>query len=253
MFMIKGDACFLQLKEIVDQETLEECNNLIKKVIECIHVRVLGRQKSKYEALHQQKISGHSNKVDCTSNPYSHTCTDPYMHRSENTEVTKKWVKNLSSTPLTKEQERLLPWGPKFAIKLRQPPVGEYIAAVEQACSKLGQGEANDLKVEVKKALTKTQNTPRVLSNITREENKALKELKMDKSRIILTTDKGVALVMDKADYNKKAEELLNTTTYKKIPEDPSSRQKSKLISILKTSRLKGDQVKLTKECTPQE
>ena len=44
---------------------------------------------------------------------------------------------------------------------------------------------------------------------------------------------------MDKADYNKKAEELLNTT-YKKIPEDQTSRQKSKLISILKNIKAEG-------------
>ena len=47
---------------------------------------------------------------------------------------------------------------------------------------------------------------------------------------MILTTDKGLALVvMDKADYTKKAEELLNKPTYKKIPEDSTSRQKNKL------------------------
>ena len=100
------------------------------------------------------------------------------MHISENTEnteVRKKWVKNLSSTPLTKDQERLLAQGPKFAIEPRQPPIGENIAAVEQACSKLGQGEADELRLEVKKALKKTQNTPRVPSNITREGNKALR------------------------------------------------------------------------------
>ena len=34
---------------------------------------------------------------------------------------------------------------------------------------------------------------------------------KKDKGRVILTADKGMALVvMDKADYNKKAEEVLN-------------------------------------------
>ena len=65
--------------------------------------------------------------------------------------------------------------------------------------------------------MKKTQSTPRLPSNITREENKALKELKEDKSRIILTADKVVALViMDKADYNKKAEELLNTKNIQK-------------------------------------
>ena len=97
------------------------------------------------------------------------------------------------------------------------------------------------MRVEVKKTLKKTQNTPRTPSNITREEFKALKELKEDKSRIILTADKGVALViMDKAEYNKKAEELLNTETYKKITEDPTNKQKSRLINILKNIKAEG-------------
>ena len=88
--------------------------------------------------------------------------------------------------------------------------------------------------------MKKTQNKPRLPSNITREEKKALNELK-DKSRAILTADKEVALeIMDKADYSKKAEELLNTTIYKNIPEDPTSRQKSKLISILKNIKAEG-------------
>ena len=66
-------------------------------------------------------------------------------------------------------------------------------------------------------------------------------KLKKDDSRMILTADKGVALVVtDKADYIKKAEELLNKLTYKKIPEDPTSRQKTKLINLLKTSKQKG-------------
>ena len=148
---------------------------------------------------------------------------------------------NLSGTPFTEDQERLLAWGPKFTIKPRQPPVEEYIAAVEKACPKLVQGEVDEVRVEVKKALKKSQNQPRVPSNISREKTKALKELKMDKSRIVWTADKWVALViMNKANYIKKSEELLNTTTYKKVPEDPTSRQKSKLINILKNIKAEG-------------
>ena len=85
-------------------------------------------------------------------------------------------------------------WGPKFVIGPRKPPVREYIAAVEQACSRLSQGEVDELRVEVKRTLKKTQHTPRTTSNITREEFNALKELKEDKSRIILTADKGGSL-----------------------------------------------------------
>ena len=81
---------------------------------------------------------------------------------------TSKLVKTLSDTPLTEEQERLLVRGPKFVIRPRKPPVREHVAAVEQACSRLSQGEADELKVEVKKTLKKTQQTPRATSNITR-------------------------------------------------------------------------------------
>ena len=47
-------------------------------------------------------------------------------------------------------------------------------------------------------------------------------------------------VIMDKANYNKKAEELLNTKTYKKIPEDPMNKQKSRLIRILKNIKAEG-------------
>ena len=45
---------------------------------------------------------------------------------------------------------------------------------------------------------------------------------------------------MDRAEYNKKAEELLNTRTYRKIPEDPTKKQRNKLISILKNIKVEG-------------
>ena len=132
-------------------------------------------------------------------------------------------------------------WGPKFAIQPMQPPIEEYIAAIEKACPKLEQGKADELRVEVKKALKKSQNAPRTPSNITKEEGKALHELRKDKNRIILTVGKGVALVvMNKADYISKSEELLNTTTYNKIPEDPANRQKTRLNNILKNIKAEG-------------
>ena len=46
--------------------------------------------------------------------------------------------------------------------------------------------------------------------NISRREREAIEELRKDKNRIILTADKGVSMVvMDRDDYNSKAEELL--------------------------------------------
>ena len=77
--------------------------------------------------------------------------------------------------------------------------------------------------------------------NISKEEYKALNELKKDNNRLIMTTDKGVALkVINKADYIKKAEELLDKETYKKIPEDPTVTPKNKLINILRNIKTEG-------------
>ena len=67
------------------------------------------------------------------------------------------------------------------------------------------------MRGEVKVILKKeTRNKP----NITKEEHQAIRELRKDKTRVVLTADKGVSMVvMDKHDYNSKSEELLHTST----------------------------------------
>ena len=241
LLMLKRDTCSNRIKEILldknDHNTLEECKILIERIREYRHNSIMRRQKAKFEGLMQWKQGGRSNQVKIGSSQnrdINDTDTDIDI------EDKNKWVRNLSSIPLSEEQERLLAQGPKFSIKPRQPPFSEYVVAVEQACSRLDKGEAEEMRVEVKKALKRVQCNPRPSSNISKQEYKALKELKEDKKRIILTTDKGVSLViMDRTEY-KEADELLNTGTYKKIPEDPVKKQKHKLISILKNIKAEG-------------
>ena len=50
------------------------------------------------------------------------------------------WVRNISSTPLTEAQLKVLSHGPNYAVVPRCPPVGEYIAFIKQACSHLNKG-----------------------------------------------------------------------------------------------------------------
>ena len=114
----------------------------------------------------------------------------------------------------------MLAHGPNYAIVPKEPPIVQYVAAVEHACTKLEEGEAEEFRVQVKVAIA---------------------ELKKDPSRMVLTADKGVALVvMNTEDYKKKAEELLNQNTYRAIPSDPTMRLKNKLISMLKSIKGKG-------------
>ena len=65
VYMYKRETYFYQLRGILDHNTLEECQILIKRVIECRHQRVLEQQK--FEALHQWKTSGHSKKGGCSN------------------------------------------------------------------------------------------------------------------------------------------------------------------------------------------
>ena len=104
--------------------------------------------------------------------------------------------------------------------------------------SKVSTGEADELRGEVKAILKKPQPSRH---NITKEEQKVIAELKKDNTRIILTADKGVSfVVMDKEDYVKKAEELLNQPTYRTISSDPTTKYKNKLINLLKSIKTEG-------------
>ena len=118
----------------------------------------------------------------------------------------------------------------------KQPPILEYITAIEAACTKLSQQDAEELRAEV--------NSPKIFPppkpNLTKAQNLALRELKRDRDHIVLTADKGVAMViMDRQDYINKANSLLNQNTYRSIPRDPTNSIKNKLICILKGLKIK--------------
>ena len=64
-----------------------------------------------------------------------------------------KWVINLSSKPLTPAQRSVLAKGPNFAVAPKQPSNLEYITAIEAACTKLSQQDAEELRAEVNRVL----------------------------------------------------------------------------------------------------
>ena len=102
-----------------------------------------------------------------------------------------KWVINLSSIPLTQAQETLLARG-TFSAVVPKCPISEfYIATVEKVCSRLPHREVKELRVETSWTLRK--NCLPCKHIISQEEIKAIKELREDTSRVILTADKGVA------------------------------------------------------------
>ena len=185
----------------------------------------------------KQEQGGRSNKDDCTDH-------------GQPTDNAKKWVRNLSSIPLTKEQENLLSHGPNFAISPKKPLLGDYIVNIEKVCQSLDTNMAEELRSEVYRVFKKPHQSK---SNLKKEKRVTLKQLKSDNSHMVLTADKGVALVViDTADYIQKAKEILeDTNTYRVIHTDPTSRLKNKSINILRRIRQQqGYKITSTRKCT---
>ena len=104
---------------------------------------------------------------------------------------------------------------------------------MKKACSKLIPDKAEELRGEIK-AISKKK--PNNKPNISKEEYWVLKEIRNDNTRMALTADKGVSMVvMDKEDYIHKSEELLQSSTYKILTIDPTTKHRNKLISLLKS------------------
>ena len=104
---------------------------------------------------------------------------------------------------------------------------------------KLEPHNAEELRAAMRGAL---RNSQKPTNNITKQEIQALAELRKDQSRVILTADKGVAIViMDKENYQEKAKALLEDQgTYKALKTDPTGRLKSKMINLLKKIKSEG-------------
>ena len=257
MLNCQADTCIDLLESTLSQDVMEKCLEFINRTRERRHQKTMMRQIKKFEKLvtktggHSSKqigndgrnnaLNGTSNTTDETSQTRDKKEADiptTAAHNNNNNNNKTKWVHNLSKTPLTEAQEKALAHGPNFVITTKEPPVSEYISQIERVCQQLEKGKVEELQGEIKQILKKTQ-PPK--PNITREEAKAIKELRRDKERVILTADKGVSMVvLDTEDYIKKSEELLNQTTYKLLSSDPTTKHKNRLISILKSIKAEG-------------
>ena len=270
MLKLQVETCTNLLETNLDRNSMEQCSRFIESKREKRHFQTMECQIGKFDRLQKQKQKLHQNKgghskqhvyhdqniqtniitkennLDINSNNsnQSNNERDHMRNQSKIRDQNKKrdhdwkWVHNLSSTPLTDAKKKILSRGHYFAILPKNPPVGEYIESIENVCTKLKPGKADELRGEIKTILKKIK-TP--ANNITREEKKALVELRRDTNKIILTVDKGVSLVvMNREDYQKKALELLDQPTYKTLAADPTNKYKNKLISLLKTIKSEG-------------
>ena len=103
-------------------------------------------------------------------------------------------------------EQSLLQKGPKFAVSSSRVPLTKYIAVTKKICDELGENmtgkDCTEIYQKTKEILQHYQKKKSHTHNITKEEREAIKTLREDASHMVLTADKGVALVvMDKSQY----------------------------------------------------
>ena len=260
MLNCQADTCINTLESLLNKDIMENCHEFIYHIKERRHYKTMERQKKKFEKLwlkktvdrsniqsggdgrnQNQNLNGTVETIQPTDTVEAETSTTSVHNKNNNNNNNNnkvKWVHNLSKTPLTEAQEKVLAHVPNFAITTKELPVSEYISQIERVCQQLEKGKAEELRGEIKQIIKKTQ-PPK--PNITQKEAKAIQELRRDKERVILTADKGVSMVvLDTEYYIKKSEELLNQPTYKQLSSDPTTKHKNRLISILKSVKSEG-------------
>ncbi|XP_072046302.1 uncharacterized protein [Amphiura filiformis] len=150
----------------------------------------------------------------------------------------KKWVVNLSKYKLNAAQTSVLTKGLNYAISPSKIPAEEFVLATELACKHLPLADGIQLRAKIASTL-KSSKVPE--QNVTKEERKAIKDLKKAEDIIILPADKGKSTVLlDKVEYEEKVNTMLgDKKTYEELPADPTAKYKRKLVSAL--SKLKKE------------
>lgn len=142
-------------------------------------------------------------------------------------------VINQSSQTITETQKLVLAKGLNFAPAPRKIPVQQIVSTIETGLRRItSKVAADDARLKISSLLMKARAPP---TNLTPEERRALKELRRSNDLMILPADKGRATVLlDRTNYEKKLQDMLDdTSTYRKLTNDPTPSLERRMNSIL--------------------
>ena len=163
------------------------------------------------------------------------TCTEYFSND--------RLVVNLSSRSLDDASISVLKKGLNYAPAPRTIPFKDIISGVEGAIKSLQVEDADEIRGEVSHALKRSRQPK---TNLSAAESRALYNLRKDNDIVILPADKGNAsVVMDSVTYHTKITTLLSDPAYERISKDPMNKIKRSTSSLLKTSGLSTDKIKV--------
>ncbi|KAM7293044.1 uncharacterized protein ISCGN_026174 [Ixodes scapularis] len=151
------------------------------------------------------------------------------VHSTEGHRIVEQAERLLSET-----ETRVLAKGKKFNLTTTTPPIASMAAAVEYGLRELDPCIREEARLKAIGVLSKAHQRGQL--NYTPEEKAAIQNLREDKSIVVLPADKGNATVLvDRADYDEKALQLLNTDAYMILPKDPTAKIQAGLNKMLST------------------
>ncbi|XP_072048801.1 uncharacterized protein [Amphiura filiformis] len=192
------------------------------------HQKSKERQQNKYARLQNSAPSARRSRSDLDKNWRNNDGLHP------DSDLKDRWVKNLSSRPLSVVERDVLAKGLNYSVAPDRIPHVELITATESAIkhNNLDTSTADELRTKISSCLVNAK-VPN--SNLNKEQQEAVNSLGKDKDIFILPADKGrCTVVLDKVDYDKKVSELLSDSkTYELLKRDPTSGYKKKVIDCL--------------------
>ena len=195
------------LQQKLDEPTFTSLLNIIFNNKDKTFLQYKNTQIKKLKHLISRSSTTTYKMASMTTNTFNTAVTS-----STCSSIQDKLAVNLCKKELTPEERSLLQKGPKFAVIPATILIKEYISITTVAALQAGELNGVDcsgLYHDVNRILNTFTNKP-IHINITKSEHLALQNLTKDKDCIIVTADKGVALVvMDKTEYITKSESLL--------------------------------------------
>ncbi|XP_064470150.1 uncharacterized protein LOC135384898 [Ornithodoros turicata] len=148
-------------------------------------------------------------------------------------------VFNLSSKTLSDGHVSLLSNGLDFALAPRVVPIREIVAEIEDKLRHIKDSTGVNLaRSRIATTLNHVKGLP---SNLSKQEQSALRDLRSDKSVIVLPADKGKGtVVLDREHYDAKMKEILDDAThFVALPRDPTPKSEHSLVDHLRNLKKK--------------
>ena len=209
-----ADECRKSLEATLLDENFQKVTSLCERTAARVFLKCKERQVRKFDTL-REKIA----------------------KKDEEVNLRPTWLINLSKRDLTNVEQKVLSKGPQFAMVPKIDPV-DIAAPIEAALqfSSASPQTVESARIRVCEAITRAK---RPMKNVTKEERKAMKDLREDKNIRILQADKGNAtVVLDAMDYDSKVHDLIDDTkSYRILKKDPTRATERKLLTLLRDLR----------------